>query len=253
MSSHFVRSKRFFRVGIVVAALVFFGVQMGLTQAAEAVVSIAFDQSVATIGRTPKLSINVSNNGANTIRITRLQCFQQGTSLVASSIQGYPSTLGANKGFNTYQMYRASSPGLTEVRCDLTAVDTVTGESFTSSSVPVSVNVLSETRIYFDAVSATRVATVGQAVFIQAKFGNRGKTPFTNLSISCVELGRSLVFVSSTPLQSTILPGQSGFVEYRWQAVRVGSAPIACSLTATDSVNGQPITLPAPTINIEVR
>ncbi len=252
MRSYF-QSKRFFRAGVLVALMLFFSLQLGFAQAADATISIAFDQSVATIGRTPKLSINVSNNGTSSIRVTRIQCFPNGTYLVASSIQGYPSTVGANQGFNTSQMYRAASAGVTEVRCDLTGVDVASNQSFTTSSVPVSVNVLSETRLYFDAVCATRVATVGQTVFIQAKFGNRGKTPFTNLSLSCVELGRSLVFVSSTPLQGTILPGQSGFVEYRWQAVRVGAAPIACSLTATDSVNGQQILLPAPTINIEVR
>lgn len=252
MRSHF-RSKHLFRLGIVVMAMVFFSVQMGFTLAADTIISIAFDQSVATIGRTPKLSITVSNNGTSAVRVTRIQCFQSGTSLIASSIQGYPSTVGANRSFNTSQLYRAASPGVTEVRCDLTAVDQATGVSFTTSSVPTSVNVLSETRLYFDAVSATRIATVGQTVFVQAKFGNRGKTPFTNLSLSCVELGRSLEFVSTPPIQSTILRGQSGFVEYRLRAVRVGSAPIACSLTATDSVNGQQITLPAPTINIEVR
>ncbi|MCA0454357.1 MAG: hypothetical protein LCI00_10320 [Chloroflexi bacterium] len=252
MRSH-VQRKRLIRVGIVALLLVFFSVQMGFTQAADTFISIAFDQSVATIGRTPKLTINISNLGTTTVRVNRIQCFQTGTSLAASSIQGYPSTVAPNQGFNTTQLYRAASPGLTEVRCDLTATDLSTGQPFTVSSIPTSVNVLSETRLYFDAVSATRVATVGQTVFVQAKFGNRGKTPFTNLNLSCVELGRSLVFISSTPLQSTILPGQSGFVEYRWQAVRPGSAPIACSLTATDSVNGQPVTLPAPTINIEVR
>jgi len=222
-------------------------------QAADVSVSIAFDQSQATIGRTPKLSITISNLGQNPIRSTRLRCLAQGTSLSASSISRLPGIIAANSRFDTEQYYRAASPGITTVTCTLDAVDAVTGEVISITSPPQTVEVLSETRLYFNASSATRVATVGQAVFVMANYGNRGGTTFTNVQVSCVELGRSLEFVSSRQTLTTLRPGQSGFVEYRLQAVRPGSAPIACSITATDTGTNMQVTLPAPTVNIEVR
>jgi uncharacterized repeat protein (TIGR01451 family) len=230
-----------------------FGFQLQPALAIDVGLSIAFDQYVATIGRTPRLDIAISNLGPNTIRSTRFQCIVQGTSLSASSISQLPSTIAPNTTFRTVQYYRAVSPGFTQVTCELDAVDTVTGETVHIVSPTQTVEVLSETRLYFNAYSATRVATVGQTVFLTALYGNRGTTPFTNISISCVELGRALEFISSTPVQTTILPGQSRFVEYKLLAVRPGFGPFACSITATDSTNGQQITLPAPTVTIEVR
>jgi len=105
----------------------------------------------------------------------------------------------------------------------------------------------------FIAYSATRVATVGQAVFVIAKFVNTGKTTFTNLLIDCPELGRSLVSISATSYPTTVLPGRSGFQEQHWQAVRPGEGPIFCTLTATDNSTGQQIILTAPTVNITVK
>ena len=230
-----------------------FGFELQPARAIDVGLSIAFDQYVATIGRTPRLDIAISNLGPNTIRSTRFECFAQGTSLTASSISQRPSLIAPNSTFRTEQYYRAASPGITNVRCELDAVDTVTGEVVNLVSPTQTVEVLSETRLYFNAYSATRVATVGQTVYLTALYGNRGQTPFTNISISCVQLGRALEFISSTPVQTTIPAGQSRFVEYRLLAVRPGFGPIACTITATDSTNGQQVTLPAPTVTIEVR
>ena len=105
----------------------------------------------------------------------------------------------------------------------------------------------------FTAYSATRVATVGQAVWVIAKFVNTGRTTFTNLVIDCPELGRSLVNISSSSYPTTVLPGRSGFQEQHWQAVRPGEGPIFCTLTATDTSTGQQVVLTAPTVNITVK
>ncbi|MBC7812417.1 MAG: hypothetical protein H7175_14770, partial [Burkholderiales bacterium] len=173
-----------------------FGIQFRPVRAADVSVSIAFDQYVATIGRTPRLAISISNLGPNPIRTTRFECIKQGTSLSASSISQRPAVIAANSTFTTEQYYRAASPGITQVHCELDATDMVTGETINIVTPTQTVEVLSETRLYFNAYSATRVATVGQTVYLTALYGNRGQTPFTNISISCPQLGRSLEFIS---------------------------------------------------------
>jgi hypothetical protein len=228
--------------------------ESGVTRAIGGIsVSIVFDQTVATIGRTPLLTIDISSSESNPIRVTRLQCIKSGTSLTSNSINPMPSTIPANGFFRTQQLYRANTPGLTQVTCEFNGVDTVTGATVAATSNTVGVNVLSETRLYFDVTSSSQVATLGQAVYVIAKFGNRGTTPFTNLSLDCIDLAHALFFISQTPLQSTILPGQSGFVQIHLQAVQRTTGLIVCSLTATDSSNGQQITLPAPTLKIVVK
>jgi hypothetical protein len=248
-------NKLFFRFGMIVLLALILIAESGITRADDSViVSIAIDQTVVTIGRTPKLTIDISNTLSHTIRVTRLQCIKSGTSLTSNSINPMPSTIAANGAFRTTQSYKAVSPGTTTIHCELTATNTVTGTIVTASSNSVSVNVLSETRLYFDVTSSSGSVKVGQTVYVTAKFGNRGKTPFTNLSINCIDMGQSLFFVSSTPLQSTILPGQSGFVRYTLQGSRQGGEGlISCQLTATDSSNGQQVTLPAPTVHILVK
>lgn len=211
-----------------------------------------FTDNIA-IGRTLRLVIEINNQEASSIRVTRLVCLQQGNSLSASSISQLPGIIAANSVFKTEQYYRASAPGTATVHCELTAINIASGAQINVVGYNSFATVSPETRLYFNAYSATRVATVGQAVFFNAIFGNRGQTTFTNLNISCPELGRSLVYISSTPLQSSIPPGQSGFVQYQLKAVRPGAAPILCSLTATDSSTGSQVTLSAPVINIEVR
>jgi hypothetical protein len=121
------------------------------------------------------------------------------------------------------------------------------------ASRQASVEAQSSNGLAFTAYSATRVATVGQAVWVIAKFVNTGRTTFTNLVIDCPELGRSLINISSTSYPTTVLPGQSGFQEQHWQAVRPGEGPIFCTLTATDTSTGQQVILTAPTVNITVK
>jgi hypothetical protein len=223
------------------------------TRAAEAFVSTAFDFSSPTIGKTIRLYIAISNPGPNTLKATSLQCTQQGTSLSASSISRLPDRIAPNTTFESEQYYRAASGGRTTVICTLKATDTVTGEQITASSPANIVDVSPETRLYIEAYSASRVATVGQTVFLTAVYGNRGRTAFTNVQISCPEQGRSLEFVSSRQTQTNLPPGQSGFIEYRLLAVRPGVGYYQCSVTATDASTGNLVTLLAAPVVIEVR
>jgi hypothetical protein len=233
--------------------------ESGTTLALDIVrLNIVFDQTVATVGRTPLLTIDISSASGSPIRVTSLKCTSLDSHVLTSnSINPMPSTIPAGTvngvGFvRTQQLYRANAPGNSQVTCYFTGVDPILGQVAATSNT-VGVNVLSETRLYFDVTSASRTATVGQVISVIAKFGNRGKTAFTNLSLDCIDMGRGFFFISSTPTPSTILPGQSGFVEMRLQAVQKTTGMIVCNLTATDSSNGQQVTLPAPTLKIEVK
>jgi hypothetical protein len=221
--------------------------------AAGASVNIAFDQTNVTIGRTIRLAIQITNSEPNPIRATSFRCIADGTALSASSISQLPATIAANGVFNTEQYYRAASAGTTTVHCELAAVNTVTGAQVTASSPALSVVVQPESKLNFNASSATRVATVGQAVFVIATYDNVGRTTFNNIVVSCVQLGRSLESVSTSPTRTTLPPGQSAFVQSQWRAVRPGFAPIACSITATDASTGATVNILAPNVNIEVR
>ncbi len=254
MSTHSHR-KFFLRFGLLVTiALLLMAGNAVNAQAEQIFMTIGFNPKVIGLGQTAKLDIVISNAEPNPVRVTSLQCTPSGSAATASAISPMPTTLGVEATFITSQSYRGVAIGSTTVSCNLTAVDTVTGATYTASSIgPATVDVISQVGLYFTAYSATRVATVGQAVFVISKFGNRGKTAYTNLNLSCVELGRALEFVSSTPLQSTIPAGQSGFVESRWLAVRTGGGPISCAFTATESVSGKQITIMAPLIQITVK
>lgn len=245
--------KRFPRLSFGLLFSLFFLLQVSPALAADPILSDGFDQYVMTIGRTPKLSISISNPGPNAIRSTGLRCTSQGTSITASSISRLPGLIAPNTRFETEQYYRAVAPGFTDVTCTFTATDMVTGAAISVTSPVQRVEVLSETRLYFNASSATRVATVGQTIFLMANYGNRATTTFSNVQVSCVELGRSLIFTGFRQTQTTLPPGQSGFAEYRLEAVRPGPAPIACTVTALDTSTNTSVTLPAPTVNIEVR
>lgn len=247
-----VRGNFFFRI-VAVSGLTLLFMQISLVRAAENVsVSIAFDQSALVIGRTGKLTIDIVNLEANSIRATKFQCLVEGSAASPSSISQLPYTIAPNTRFTTEQFYRGASAGTTLVHCELTAINNATGALFTVSSPTLSIQVLGETRLYFNAYASTNLLNVGETVVVTALYGNRGNTTFANVTISCVELGRSLVFVSQTPVQSTLPPGRSLFTQYTLRAERSGSGPIACSITATDS-SGAQVTLPAPTVNIQVR
>lgn len=220
--------------------------------AAGASVNIAFDQSSIAIGSSVRLGIQITNSEPNPIRAASFRCISEGSSLSASSISQLPATIAANGVFNTEQYYRAASAGNTTVHCELVAVNTVTGAQVTASSPAMTVVVRASSGLNFNASSATRVATVGQAVFVIATYSNVGQTTFSNIVVSCPQLGRSLESVSTTPTRTTLPPGQSAFVQSQWRAVRPGFAPIACSITSTDS-NGQTVNILAPNVNIEVR
>jgi hypothetical protein len=240
---------------MLVLSILILGSRVAYAQAEQIFMSIRFSQALIGIGQTVKLDIVFSNAYPNPIRVTSLQCTQSGTSVTASAISPIPNVVGVEATYEGSQTYRGVATGTTTVHCDVTAVDTVTGATYTATSpVPATIDVIPQMGLYFTAYSATRVATVGQSIFVISKFGNRGKTAFTNLTLSCAELGgRSIRFVSGTPMPLTIPPGQSRFVEDRWVAFRKGDGSMICSLTATESVSGKQIILFAPIISITVK
>jgi hypothetical protein len=215
-------------------------------------ISIAFDQTAVTIGRTPRLYIGIYNASAHDIQATDLQCTAQGTSLEASPIAQQPGLIAANGLFETEQFYEAVAPGRTDVTCVLNATDTVTGEVVTATSPVQAVDVSSETRLTINAACSAGSVAVGHTVTLRADFGNRGSTPFTNVTISCPEQGRSLIFVSGYQSQDDLQAGETGYAEYQLQAVRPGSGYFVCSITAVDETNAS-VTVLAPPVVIEVR
>jgi len=243
------------RLGLAVLAMVMLIGESSAVHAQDVQIfwGISFPQSLIGIGDTVKLSIAVSNAEPNPVRVTSFRCTPSSSAVSTSAISPMPTTLTVEQTFLASQTYRGVSVGTVTVQCNITAVDTVTSETYTSSSGSVTLDVIPQMGLYFTANSATRVATVGQTIFVISKFGNRGKTAFINLNLSCAELGRALVFVSGTPIQSTIPPGQSGLVQDQWKAVSTGDGSIVCSLTATESASGKSVTLTAPTISITVK
>jgi hypothetical protein len=241
------------RIAVALILVTLFLVGRINVHAAGADIRTAFDAYVIAIGKTAKLSISIVNSEPNTIRVTQFRCNAQGTSVKGASISQLPGTIAANGTFQTEQFYRAVAPGFTQVTCELTATNVVTGAQITAISPPQTIEVLAETRLYFAVYSSAQTLNIGETVVITTLYGNRGTTTFTNISISCVELGRSLESVSQTPTQSVLPPGWSLFVQHTWRAVRSGPGPIACSIFATESSSGAQVMIPAPLVYIQVR
>ena len=208
-----------------------------------------------TIGRSFPLYIDIST-GANPVRATSLQCFQNGTSLSASSISRLPnsSIITPGQPFYSEQYYRSVSAGTTTVYCVFKGTDTVNGQPFTVTSNREGITVSGEQRLYVDAYSATRTATVGQAIFFTVIYGNRGRNTLTNVQVSCMMFaGRPIAFVSSRQTQTTLPSGQSGFAEYRFEGLaRRAAGVFLCTVTTTDSVTGEIIILNTPAVPIEI-
>jgi hypothetical protein len=222
--------------------------------AAEIAVGNSFDQPTIVIGKTSKLSIFISNPGPNSIRSTRFQCFSEGTSAVGASISQLPTVIAANSVFRTEQYYRGVSGGPTQVHCELTAVDTLTGQQITARGPTVTIAVLTETRLYYTTSPSTTLMNVGETIVVTSLYGNRGSVTFTNVQIFCNELGRGVLFgIARTPVQSTLPPGWSLSAQETWVAARSGFTIIQCTLNATESSNGTVVTLPAPLIYVTVR
>jgi hypothetical protein len=235
--------------------LAFIFLLQGAPVRAEIIASMQLDvdQPITVIGRTPKLTIRIVNSGTNTFRADSLNCALSGSSIVQTSSFGVPFTVAAKTTRIIEVYYRAVSPGTTLIDCTLRMTEPATGQQHVLG-VLNSVNVLSETRLYFDSYSATQVATVGQSIFLIEKFGNRGTTPFTNASINCQVFGSGgVVPVSQPQPPSTIQPGQNLFVESRWLAVKLDPfVPIDCTMTATDNT-GAVVTLPGQRVLIAVK
>jgi uncharacterized repeat protein (TIGR01451 family) len=217
-----------------------------------AFVSIAFDQPQATIGRTLQLYIGISNPAAQSIHATHFECVAEGGVLTLASLGQQPDIINANSLFETTQFYTADIPGSTDIHCVLDAVDTSTGETFSVNSPTLTVEVSPETRLYIEVSSTADVAIVQETVFLTVTVGNRGETTFTNVVVSCPQLGRSLVFIGSTQAPNDLLPGTDSVLEYQLQAVRSGVGYFVCSITATDDTNTE-ITLLTPPVVIEVQ
>jgi hypothetical protein len=216
-------------------------------------ISIALDQPTTVIGRTVSLFIQIVNLSKNTIQPTHFECIADGTSLSVSSTPDLPPAIAHYGSFTTNQSFVAVAAGTTNIHCELTATDSVTGEQIMESSPVEAAKVLAETRLAFDTASSANDLQVGDTVAITESYINHGDVPFTDVNISCAEAGRSLRFVQSTPTQTTLQPGESVSIVSMWQAFQSGAAPLFCSITATDSSTGQQVTIPAPTLNIEVQ
>jgi hypothetical protein len=250
-------SKLVSRIGIMLILLLMLIAESGVTQAIGGpVLSITatFNQGLATVGNTPLLTINVTSTDGNRISNVSVYCTQFGNSLTHNSINNVPSTISPNGSFTVTQLYRANVPGVTQLNCSVTGIDTITHGGVGATSGEAGVNVLSETRLYMNATSGTHVATVGQAFYIDIPFGNQGKTPFTNVGLSCNEpVGPIVLLELQTATPSNTLPaGQSGFIQYRGFATSPGTLSIQCSINATDS-DGKVVNLTAPVINITVK
>jgi len=185
--------------------------------------------------------------------VTKLQCDSNNPALRAMSINQLPSTIPANGTFQTYQYYRAMSGGTATISCNLTGVDSITGATITATGTSDSIEVQSETRLYYNAYSGTHVATVGQAIYVDVIYGNRGKTPFTITDQSCTNFGNKIVFTTKSPAPSNILPpGQTFHVQYRGVATSRGDDFIQCILRATDS-DGNAVRLFSPVVNFTIK
>lgn len=246
-----------FRLGLLLAML--FAVQLLPARAQDsAFISISFGNQVfstTTIGKSFPLDISIAA-GANPIRGGSLQCTQTGTSLSASSISRLPNTvlISANQGFRTEQYYRGVSAGTTSVSCIFQGTDTVTGQLFSVTSNTESITVSSEQRLVVEAYSSTNNAAVGEAIYLRVLFNNRGPNTFNNVEVTCSQLGSGIAFISATQSQYTLPSGQSGVATYKLQGAFSGASGLfLCSVSATDSVTGEVITLNANAVPIRIR
>lgn len=251
-------SKRFFSVSMLLMML--FAAQIMPAYAADpaAYISVGFGSETfgtIVIGRSLPLYISISI-GPNPVRATSLQCFQNGTSLNASSISRLPNTIlfAPNAGFNTEQYYRAVSAGATSVHCVFKGTDTVTGIPFTVTSLSADLVVSGEQRLYVDAYSGTQTAPVGELISLMVIYGNRGRNTLTNVQVSCSQLGRGIAFVGFHQTQTTVPSGQSGFAQYRLQGFFQGATGLfICGVAATDSITGELIVLNTRPVAINIR
>lgn len=208
------------------------------------------------LGATPRLSIYFGNTGPHSIQATSLQCTQQGTSLSASSISRLPNTVvfAPGQDFRTEQFYRAMSEGTTSVQCVLKGIDLVTGVSFMASSSQATVYVSGDTRLYVNAYSASQTATPGQTIFLTVIYGNRGISVLTDIEVDCGPANRSMSITGKRQTQTTLRPGESGFVEYRLLANLAGGGGFfRCNVSAIDSYLHAPVHVSAMPVTITIR
>lgn len=250
--------KTVFRLGMLMAVL--FAVQLLPARAADpaAYISISFGNqtfSTTTIGNSFPLDISLSA-GANPIRGGSLQCYQSGSSLSASSISRSPNTvlIGAGQGFRTEQYYRAVAAGTTSVYCVFQGTDTVTGLPFSVTSSTVGIDVSGESRLVVQAYSSTNSAAVGESISLKVLFNNRGLHTLNNIEVVCGQLGRGIAFISATQTRYSLPAGQSGYADYKLQGMFSGASGLfLCSVSATDSVTNEVITLNANAVPIKIR
>jgi hypothetical protein len=246
----------FSRLSIGFMFLLIFALSGIPTQAADSSLSISidfgYDQFQAgnykefdavPLGKTFHLAIHIYNSGPNPIRIDSLKCLHSGTSVSASSISRLPDSVVLAPGavFTTEQLYRTVAPGLSEVVCGVSGIDTVTHTALSAVNAQLAKLMVSgETRLYFNVSSATHnIAPVGQKIYIMAVYGNRGPTTLTNVTVECGPGNHGFSIGLNRQTQTTLPPGQSGFAEFVAVAGLPGAgALIKCSITADDSSTG---------------
>lgn len=238
---------------VICAALLNAGI--GVSAQSGVYVHTASSQYDLTVGTTIRIAITIDNDLLDTIRSTGFRCASSDPSvIIGASISQLPGAIASRTQFTTEQFYRATAPGGATIVCTLTATNLATGESIQVSSPGTTIRVSSETRLRFTVYTASQVATVGQAVYVNAVYSNVGRTTFTNISIHCVEILGAVVNTFNTHSgRTTLPPGQSSFQQDHWIAAHPGIAEIGCELSAIDTATGVATYLYAPSIRITVR
>jgi hypothetical protein len=248
--------KSLFCLGILLAMV--FAVQLLPARAQDAAsLTISFGLETTgtnTIGKSYPLSINIMA-GANPVRGGSLQCFQNGTVLSASSISRLPNSvlIGANQAFKTEQYYRTVAAGTSSVYCVFNGTDTVTGLPFSVTSNTVSLTVSGEKRLNFSVQAASEnFVSMGQDVYFNVVYSNRGTTTLTNINVVCSPGNRGFQLGLKQQNYTTLTPGQSGYAQFFAPHVLAG-AYFTCGITAVDSSTGEVINLQSAPIRYTLR
>lgn len=207
-----------------------------------------------TIGRTFQLYIFINNYRSHSIRSNSFTCTQYvGESYRVESVSRLPGIIAANSTFSSTQTVHAIKPGASEIQCALNATDTVTGQSIMITGTIHLPVVSSETRLSVNAYSSTKMATVGQTVFLTVLYTNRSQSTLSNISVGCPQLGRGIMIEGQQQNYTTLRPNESGFVQFRLKALfGSGSGLYLCKVSATVSGTSEVITVPAPPVAIGV-
>jgi len=250
-------NKWLFRLGIILIVVLTLIAESGVTLAIGGQVmsiNIAFDQEFPSIGQTPLLSIDVSNTGDQPVVITQFFCTLYGNSVTYNSINPIPSEIPAHSDFHAHQLYRANTAGHTTITCSIGGYGKLSNTAVGVTSSPNGVTVQPDIGLYIYASSGTHIATVGQAIYIDIRAGNRSKALFQITNLFCNQTAGPIIplQLQTVPPSNTLSPGQIDFIQYRGFAAEKGNLSFQCFIEATDS-HGVAYRRYASVINITVK